>query len=59
MIILAERIGYLKKEEVAGLRTECMRLNGTIYSLIKSMRVDYILTWAPWLMPIAAWSGWV
>ncbi|MBK9148025.1 MAG: four helix bundle protein [Flavobacteriales bacterium] len=40
MVILAERIGYLKREEVEVLRTECMRLNGTILSLIKSMRVD-------------------
>ena len=40
MVILAERIGYLRREEVEVLRTECMRLNGTILSLIKSMLVD-------------------
>lgn len=40
MVILAERVGYLGKEDVDALRTECMKLNGTILSLIRSMRKD-------------------
>ncbi len=59
MVILAGRIGYLKQEEVEQMRTECIRLNGTILSLIKSMREDYIQSWAPWLVPFASWVGWV
>lgn len=57
MVILGSRFGYFTKEEVASYRTECIRLSGTIQSLIKSMRADALRSFAPWLMPVASWLG--
>lgn len=59
MIVLAERIGYLSKEDVDALRTECIRLSATILGLIKTMRRDYLNSFAPWLIPLASWAGWL
>ena len=59
MIILGQRIGYLTEQEVVVLRLECMRLNGTILSLMKSMREDRLKSTMSWLVPFASWLGWV
>jgi|694.fasta_scaffold24006_6 hypothetical protein len=57
MVILGQRFGYFTEEEVLKYRTECIRLNGTIQSLIKSMRVEALRSVAPWLVPMASWLG--
>lgn len=57
MVILGQRFGYFSEEEVLKYRTDCIRLNGTIQSLMKSMRVEAIRSLAPWLVPMASWLG--
>ncbi len=57
MVVLGHRFGYFSEAEVMTYRTECLRLNGTIQSPIRSMRADALRSVAPWLMPIASWLG--
>lgn len=57
MVILGHRFGYFTEAEVMLFRTECIRLGGTIQSLIKSMRTDALRSVPPWLLPVASWFG--
>ena len=59
MVILGQRFGYFTPDEVIELRADCLRLNATIFSLMKSMREERLKSIAPWLVPLGYWIGYI
>jgi four helix bundle protein len=53
MAVLGHGIGYLDKDELISLREDCLRTSATIQAFIKSMRIDALKSFAPWLLPFA------
>ena len=59
LLHVGKRYGYVSQQELDDLRGECMRLAGTIQSLIKSLRMETLKSGAPWIMPLASWIGYI
>ena len=59
MVSLGHAIGYFSSEDLNHYRVECMKVNGTIVSLIKSMRKDYVMSTVPWLAPLLSMIGYL
>ena len=57
MLFLGRRFGYFTAEEVDLMRAECMKVNGIIVALIKSMRHGYTMSFLSWLLPLALSIG--
>ena len=57
LLHVGKRFGYFTEKEVADLRETCMRLAAMIQALIRSLRIDTLRSFAPWLLPLASWLG--
>ena len=56
---VGKRYGYLTEDELNALRNECRQVSATTERLIKSLRMDRLRTFVPWLIPIASWLEYV
>jgi four helix bundle protein len=59
LVWLAHRYGYIGHEEVEAFRMDCRRCSTTTAALIRSLRLDPIKSWVPWLLPFAQAIGYV